>query len=239
MTDNQIFKFKKFTVDQSNCTMKVGTDGILLGAWCDVKRAKKALDIGTGSGLISLMIVQRNEAAIIDGVEIDETSYNQAKRNFMDSDWHKRLNIVNSSIQDFSAESKGNYNLIVCNPPFFSGGTLSSYQNKNYVRHTIKLSHQDLLKSARKLLSSKGIFCVILPLIEGLRFVEMAETYGMYCNRKTSVFSKKGRPVERLLLEFSKEKKDLLEDNLVIYKKENDEWTLDFIQLTREFYLKM
>lgn len=236
MIDNQVFKFRDFSIQQLKCTMKVGTDGILLGAWCKVKSAKEVLDIGTGTGLIALMIAQRTSSAIITAVEVDEESSKEAASNFNSSPWKERLHLSNLSIQNYSKVSKTDFDLIVCNPPFFSGGTLSSNQDKNTVRHTIKLSHQDLLRSVRSLLSSKGVFCVILPLIEGLRFIELANTYGFFCTKKTSVFAKEGKPVERLLIEFSKIKKDTESSNIIIYETEGG-YTKEYKELTKDFYL--
>ena len=186
MTKKQIFKFKKFEIDQTGSTMKVGTDGILLGAWCDLSDAKKVLDIGTGTGLIALMAAQRSrEDAKIEAVEIDEDSYNQAVVNCKSSDWHQKINLYHLPIQEFAQKAQNVFDHIICNPPFFSGGTLSSSKDRNSVRHTIKLSHQDLLRSVRSLMSSSGKLSVILPHLEGLRFIEMAETYGFHCSKKS------------------------------------------------------
>tara|TARA_B100000497_G_C7682931_1_gene413379 strand:+ start:1344 stop:2066 length:723 start_codon:yes stop_codon:yes gene_type:complete len=240
VSKDPIFKFKKFEIDQSHCLMKVGTDGILLGAWCDVQGAKKVLDIGTGTGLVALMITQRTKNTMIMAVEVDQESSHQAKMNFDTSMWHDRLDLYKGTIQDFAHQGTSQFDHIVCNPPFFSGGTLSTNQDKNNVRHTIKLSHQDLLKSVRTLISTNGKFSLILPLIEGLRFIELAETYGLNCERKTEVKSRIKGNVERLLLQFSKvQSKGLKEDELIIYKSDSKDYTNDFIELTKDFYLKM
>jgi len=231
------FKFKEFSIVQSQCAMKVGTDGILLGAWSDVGNVERALDIGTGTGLIALMIAQRTDQAIIDAVEIDENSCDEAQENFQNSPWSKRLSTHNVSIQDYNSDA-GKYDLIVCNPPFFSGGTLSSNADKNSVRHTIKLSHNDLLRSVRSLITPKGIFSVILPKLEGLRFIEIARSYGFHLSKKTDVKSRPSSKVERLLLEFSIEKKDVTQNELEIYKDDSDKWADSFRELTKDFYLK-
>lgn len=232
------FQFKKFSVAQDKCSMKVGTDGVLLGAWANVSEAKRVLDVGTGTGVIAIMLAQRNEAATVHAVEIDEVACVQAKENMEASPFSNRLTAFDTSIQDYSFKQE-KYDLIVSNPPFFSGGTLSQSSDRDAVRHTVKLPHGALLLAVQRLLSDGGKFSVILPFIEGLRFEEMAATYNLYCTRKTEVKSKEDKPVERLLLEFEKEKKEQTTDELVIQKEERNDWTDAYIALTGEFYLKM
>lgn len=235
MASQQLFRFKQFEIDQSECAMKVGTDGVLLGAWSAVSDVKEVLDIGTGTGIIALMLAQRSKANI-SAVEIDQVSFNQAKTNFEKSKWADRLSIEMTSIQNFAQTNSTQFDVIVCNPPFFSGGTLSSNQDKNNVRHTVKLSHTDLLKSARSLLSPTGQFSVILPLLEGLRFIEIAATYGMYCTRKTEVKPKADKNVERLLLEFRKKESKTQQSQLVIQNEGRNDWTEEYISLTKGFH---
>ncbi len=237
---SDIFKFKQFQVDQEQCSMKIGTDGVLLGAWVNTENVTSVLDIGTGSGVIALMVAQRAQQATVSAVEIDEKSFLQAKQNMEDSPWSDRMDLQNEPIQDYTKATDKTFDLIVCNPPFFSGGTFSKDQERNNVRHTIKLPNGDLLRCANKLMNKTGRFSVILPFIEGLRFKEMAETYGLYTRRVTSVIGKVGKPVERLLIEFCKEKCELVqEDELVIQVGGRDEYSEEYINLTRDFYLKM
>ncbi len=237
MRNKEIFKFKQFTIAQDQCAMKVGTDGILLGAWTDVTQIKTALDIGSGTGLITIMLAQRASLSQIHGVEIDEKSSAQSIQNATNCPWSKRITIFNESIQNFALRTDDKYDLIVSNPPFFTGGTFSDSQDKNSVRHTIKLPHGDLLRTVQKLLAAKGRLAVILPHIEGLRFIELAKTYQLSCIRKTEVIAKEDKGVERLLLEFKKAAQDIEEEILITRKKENDEWTEEFIKLTKDFYL--
>lgn len=234
------FQFKKFAIAQDNCAMKVGTDGVLLGAWCDIRNANKILDIGTGSGVIAIMLGQRCEEATIHGVEIEEAAYLEAKANMEQADWSNRLEAKQASIQDYAKLSREEYDLIVSNPPFFSGGTFSHNQDRNNVRHTVKLGHGDLLVAARKLLTKNGKFCVILPLIEGLRFQEVAKTYALYCTKITEVKSRPGGSVERLLMQFEKtETAAPVKDELTIYQQKGKKHAADYIALTKDFYLKM
>lgn len=233
------FRFKKFTIYQDRCAMKVGTDGVLLGAWSDVTGVSSALDIGAGCGVIAIMLGQRAEAARVDAVEIDRMAYEQALENAGRAPWADRLQVYHTSIQSFAESHGGHYDLIVSNPPFFTGGTFSSNQDRNSVRHTTKLPHGDLLAAARTLLTPRGRFCVVLPLIEGLRFQEMAASYHLYCNRMTEVKPRPGRPVERLLLQFGRSEGKLETDGLVIQEECSDEWTEAYKELTRAFYLKI
>lgn len=235
----QHFRFKAFAIKQDGSTMKVGTDGVLLGAWASVEEAKTILDIGTGTGVIALMLAQRTKNAEIHGVEIDEASYLQTEENFSNSPWKERMRVFNMPIQEFAEATEQRYDLIVSNPPFFTGGTLSNNSNKQSVRHTIKLPHGDLLQSVRKLLVKKGKFCVVLPYLEGLRFKEMAQSAGLFCNKVTGVKPNMHKQVERLLLEFSYQPKEYQYTELSIAKSESSEWTEEYKKLTADFYLNI
>ena len=233
------FHFKQFTIHQDKCTMKIGTDGVLLGAWADTNGAQRILDIGTGTGVIAVMMAQRAPEAEVFGVEINQEAFEQARENALACPWPNRLFILHAPIQQFSREHQGQFDLILSNPPFFTGGTFSNSQDRNDVRHTAKLSHSDLLSSARRLLSPHGKFCVILPLIEGLRFQELAQSYHLYCSRLTEVRSKAGKPVERVLLQLECHPKTTRKDSLIIQKEGQNEWTEAYIALTQAFYLNM
>lgn len=233
------FYFKQFTVHQDRCAMKIGTDGVLLGAWAEVSHAQQILDIGTGSGVIALMLAQRTETARLHAVEVDADAYQQAFENVQATPWADRVRVFHAPIQDFAQTSSDQYDLIVSNPPFFSGGTFSASQDRNSVRHTIKLPHGDLLQAVRKLLSAEGSFCVVLPLIEGLRFSELAQDYHLFCTKMTEVRPKADKPVERLLMQFQRNPRPLLKDSLVVQREERNDWTEAYIKLTGEFYLKM
>ncbi len=218
--------------------MKVGTDGILLGAWADVGGVASILDIGAGTGLIAIMLAQRTGTADIHAVEIDEAACGQAATNMASSPWADRLTAIRSSVQDFSKTTRQQYGLIVSNPPFFTGGTFSNSQDKNAVRHTVKLPHGDLLVAVRSLLAPDGKFCAILPNLEGLRFIELASTYGLFCSKITGVKPLENKPVERLLLQFGHSEQTLVKDELVIQKSGSaNDWTEEFVALTGAFYL--
>lgn len=236
---SNIFRFKQFEVEQEGCAMKIGTDGVLLGAWADCENAKDILDIGTGTGLIAIMMAQRVSDAIIDAVEIDDSACQTAQQNMSNSPFASRLNCIKDSIQDFAKVSHKEYDLIICNPPFFTGGTLSDQENRNNVRHTVKLPNGELLSSVRRLLKKEGKFCAILPLIEGLRFKEQAHNYNLHCSKVTEVKPKHDKSVERLLLQFEKTEKEEISNQLVIQFEKRNDYTEEYIELTKEFYLKM
>jgi tRNA1Val (adenine37-N6)-methyltransferase len=219
--------------------MKIGTDGILLGAWAGVSGAGSILDVGTGTGVIAIILAQRAQQAVIHGVEIERDACEQANENMQRSPWPNRLTAFHASIQEFARTAETKYDLIVSNPPFFSGGTFSSSQDKASVRHTVKLPHGDLLTGARTLLKKDGKFCAILPHLEGLRFKEMAGNYNLFCTKITEVRSKPGKPVERLLLQFEHELKPLMKNELTIQHEAHNSWTPEYLALTGDFYASL
>ncbi len=239
MDSPSIFKFKKFEIVQDNCNMKVNTDGILLGAWSETLGKRTALDIGTGTGIIAIMLAQKNKNIKVTGIDIDKHSLQQAGLNMDNSPYKDRLVAVHSSVQDFLKDRDQRFELIVSNPPFFTGGTFSSNENKANVRHTFKLPHSDLLRAVQRLLDPLGHFDLILPYLEGLRFIELADQYKLYVNKITEVKSRPDRPIERLLIRLSDYKNDdIIKDQLIIYKGQGpNNYTLDFSTLTRDFYL--
>jgi len=202
-----------------------------------VEQRTRILDIGTGTGVIAIMLAQRNADAQIHAVEIDQDAFEQARQNMKDSIWSDRLEVFHESIQDYARFSKVSYDLIVSNPPFFTGGTFSLDENRNNVRHTVKLPTGDLLAATRGLLSKEGKLCVILPYIEGLRFKERAQQYNLYCSRMTEVISRVGKPVERVLLEFERQECEMKSDQLIIQVGERHEYSDEYMALTKEFYL--
>ena len=234
------FLFKQFRIFHDECAMKVGTDGVLIGAWTDVIDAKSVLDIGTGTGLIAIMMAQKNSIANIDAIDIDNDAYHQALKNVDFCPWKDRISIYHKSIQDFIDEkSATKYNAIVCNPPFFNAGTASKVSNRQIARHTNTLSYDDLIDAVCELLAKDGKFSLILPRLEGIEFQEIAKTKGLYLARLTEVQSKKEKPVERLLMEFQREEKQMVKSQLIIQYESRNDWTPDYIALTKAFYLKM
>lgn len=201
-----IFKFKNFSIVQKDNAIKVNNDGILLGAWANCQDCKHLLDIGTGTGVIALLVAHKQPEAIIDAVEIDELSCLEAQHNVSQSSAAERIHVIKSSIQDFAKNATVIYDHILCNPPFFSGGSLSSVPgDKDLLRQTIKLGHGDLLIAVSRLLRSGGKFSVILPFMEGLRFIEMAQRYHMILQERVNVKKTKDTKIEKILLTFEKD----------------------------------
>jgi len=232
------FRFRQFNIEQDRCAMKVGTDAVLLGAWVEVDGAKNALDVGTGTGVIAIMLAQRQPSLAVHGVEIDNFAYAQASENMQASPWAERLQVFPGAIQDYAQNSGQTYDLIVSNPPFFTGGVFSESPDRHHVRQTVKLPHGDLLAACRKLLAPKGVFAVVLPLLEGLRFVELARSYRLYCERMTEVHTKAGKPVSRLLLQFKSEILDTLrKDTIILQEDDTNIRTEAYRRLTDDFYL--
>lgn len=211
--------------------MKVGTDAVFLGSWVNIDDAKNILDIGTGCGVIALMLAQRAADAMIDAVETDNNSAQQAAENFNASDFAARLHTFNCRIQDH----EGSYDLIVSNPPFFSKSLLPPTAHRQTARHTETLSFEDLLGAVRRLLKKNGRFAVVLPVAEGNSFHALATRFGLYCNRSLAFFSREGKPQERWLFEFAAERKMPVEEKLVLYG--GAEWSEGYRKLTAEFYL--
>lgn len=215
--------------------MKVGTDGVLLGAWADTTGANTILDIGTGTGLIAIMLAQRSQAKI-DAVEIDEPSFIQAKENIAKCPWSNRILLYNNSLQEFSAEQNENYDLIVSNPPYFIKSLQPSHAARTAARHAEELPQIDLIKGVYKLLNQNGRFAAIFPYVEGNIFVALAAANNLFCSKRVNVYGKEGTGVKRLLLEFRKQKFQLEESELTI-RNADEGFTPDYKLLTKDFYL--
>lgn len=235
---NPYFKFKQFTVYHDKCAMKVGIDGVLIGAWTPIENAKKILDIGTGTGLIALMLAQRSEAEIT-AIDIDPNSILQAIENIQNSNWSNRLTVFEKSLQEFAIVTTERYDLIVSNPPFFVNSTKTPTENRTTARHTDWLTHEELIENALKLLNSNGRICIILPLTEGKKCIEFAESRGLFCTKKVTIFPKATVEAKRLLLEFSLIKSVRKEENLTIESEKRHEYSVGFTELARDFYLKL
>lgn len=232
-----VFRFKQFSISQEYGVMKVGTDGVLLGAWVATETAKNALDIGCGTGLIGIMLGQRAPSMRIDAVEIDSAAAGEAKENAAAAPWSDRLEVFETSIQEFARTTDRRYDLIVSNPPFFTGGVHNASDDRTAVRHTVKLPHGDLLRAVQTLLLPQGRFAVILPLIEGLRFAEMAQRYQLYPRKKCEIRPRLDKSTNRLLLEFGREQGSLETTELVLYQDEQSTRTDAHWALVADFYL--
>lgn len=215
--------------------MKVGTDGVLLGAWASIARASDILDIGTGTGLIALMAAQRNKSAEICAIEINENAYKQANENIKNSPWSKRIKLFHEDILHFKPKQK--FDSIICNPPFFIHSTPTPNQDRNTARHCHEFSHSDLLDISSRLLTSNGNLSVILPLEEGEELIRLSSTYHLFPNRVTEVYpTLKSVQPKRLLIEFTTQTDGTFRDKLVI-EHSRHVYSPEYRELTGEFYL--
>jgi tRNA1Val (adenine37-N6)-methyltransferase len=233
---NNYFNFKEFTVFQEKTAFKVGTDGVLLGAIADVSDRKRILDIGTGTGLIAIMIAQRCNAEIA-AIEPDRESFSQACSNVKLCKWSERITVENSDLQNFYP-STGKFDLIVTNPPFFTGSLRNPDERKSSARHTDTLDNDSLLKGVERLLADSGKFQLILPYVEGNIFIADAQSYGLYCNNMLKIKPLPTSEIRRLILTFSRQRMKLTEKFLTIEHGKRHEFTEEYINLTKEFYLK-
>lgn len=229
------FQFKQFSIAQDLCAMKVGTDGVLLGAWSKVPNGN-VLDIGSGSGLISLMVAQRNKNCTIDAIDIDQQAYLQTLNNIKNCPWNDRIKGHHTALQCFHPSSK--YNLIISNPPFFINAFKAENESKNRARHTDELSYQDFIHCATQLLQPSGILSVVLPVKEAEFFNDIAHQNKLYINRKCWVKPNSSKAPKRVLLEFRFHPKVVITEYLTIERDQRHDYTEEYRNLTQDFYLK-
>jgi len=232
---NNYFHFRQFTIHQDRCAMKVGTDGVLLGAWANAKHAKRILDIGTGTGLIALMLAQRSNA-IIDAIEIDYDAALQASENVRLSPWNKRIRVIHTSFQEY-CNTQAKYDLIVTNPPYFIHALRAPDKKRSLARHNHTLEHKSLIEGVHALLDSEGFFTIILPAAGFDVFSTLMSQYQLYISRRTNVLSKQGSSYNRILAEFSGNPVHKNETDLIIESGGRHQYSLQYIELTKDYYL--
>lgn len=231
-----MFNFKKFSVNDALCAMKVGTDGVLIGAWADVEGAKHILDMGTGSGLIALMVAQRNEEALIEAIDIDEGAVLQARSNIEASPWRERIVVAHSDANSYTSSQR--FDHIVSNPPFFTTTLLSPDERRAMARHCSTLTYDDIVTAAECLLMPGGRLSLILPTSEAAQFRRVAFER-LWLSRETTVLTRKGDQPKRTMMEFVLCEEPLMPrvDTLEIYDV-NGTYSDKYRQLTKEYYLK-
>ncbi len=237
-----MFKFKEFTINQDKTAMKVGTDAVLLGAWTNIENYPNTiLDIGSGTGILSLMLAQRCDAMTIDAVEIEPNAFEQCVENFEKSDWGDRLYCYNVSFEEFAeemSEDEETYDLIISNPPFYTDDFKSEDENRNIARFESSLSFENLLDGVAKLLSENGVFSVIVPKKEENHFINLAKTKQLFLQRICEIQGNSNSEVKRVLMEFSRTSCEIKKEHLIIEHSRHN-YTEDYINLTKDFYLKM
>lgn len=241
---NHPFKFKQFTVKQDQCAMKIGTDSVLLGAWASLEKQPFAtLDIGAGTGILSLMLAQRSNAEIIDALEIDAQAYEQCVDNFETSPWGDRLFCYHADLAEFTEEIEDKYDLIISNPPFYTEDYKTENIQRDLARFQDAMPFEHLIDSASKLLIENGIFCVIIPFKEEAQFIAMASKVNLQLNKVCRVKGNNLLKFKRSLLEFvfreSDNQKNIAKISELTIEKARHDYTLDYVNLTKDFYLKM
>jgi tRNA1Val (adenine37-N6)-methyltransferase len=233
---NNYFKFKQFTIYQDKSAFKVGTDGVLLGAYADITGVNRILDIGSGTGLISIMLAQRSEAEIT-AIEPDNESYIQTCENVNHCDWHERIKVEHSDLQNLDPVN-GKFDLIVTNPPFFSDSLKSPDLRKSFARHNDSLTSEVIFEGVLKFLKDEGRLQLILPYVEGTVFIAEASKYGLYCNNILKIKPLPSSEIRRLILTFSRNQIKPAEKFLTIEHGQRHEFTEEYINLTKDYYLK-
>ena len=235
MKGSSQFHFKQFSISQDRATHKVGTDGVLLGAWVRTENVQHILDIGTGTGLIALMLAQRTPDEVrIDAIEIESEDAVQAIENVAASPWRDRIAVHHSPIQNFSTPLK--YDLVVTNPPYFVNSLLPPGKKRSAARHMHQLTFSTLLQPVSRFLGDDGRLGVIFPHQEALQFQALAKDFALHCSRQCAFRSRPGNPVERLLMEYSFSKMEPVMEELVLHAEGNT-WSEEYRRITADFYL--
>ena len=233
------FKFKQFTVQQDQCAMKIGTDSVLLGAWVSLKNNPVSiLDIGAGTGILSLQLAQRSFAETIEAIEIDEDAFEQCVENFEASPWGDRLFCFHASAQEYADEIETEFDLIIANPPFYSEDYKTESESRNQARFTESLPFRDLAIMAFQYLSEEGTFALILPKKEENNFIALASEVGLFPKRICRVKGNATIEVKRSLLEFSFHENETIFEELTIEISRHN-YTKEYKDLVKDFYLKM
>jgi tRNA1Val (adenine37-N6)-methyltransferase len=225
------FKFKQFEIQQSKNVFRVGTDGVLLGALANIDKASKVLEVGTGTGLISLMLAQRNSYAEFLGIDINEEAVGLTRSNFENSPFQLRLKNSHQDFKNFESDEK--FDLIVSNPPYFEE---SDSEKDKLARQTVELNFLQLISKSSKLLSENGIFSVIIPSEVGNDFTKIANENQLFLIRQVNIKGIENSKVKRLILEFSLTKKEVEESECIIEKSPR-QYSDQYIELTKEFHV--
>ena len=229
------FQFKQFSVEDECSTQRVGTDSMLLGAWAAPGNSLRILDIGTGCGVLALMMAQKTNATI-DALDIDLPSVDEAIRNFRSSPWPEKLFAFHDSLAHFTSENQPDYDFIITNPPYFVNSLLSASLHKNRARHGQTLSHAELVYLTSCLLAPGGRFTLILPAETTRAFIPLCEKNGLHLHRSMAIHPKPGAPALRLLMEFARSAGDLHEERPLTIRTSSGNYTDEYLALTKSYH---
>lgn len=236
MIDKRSFHFKQFSMHHHRSTMKIGTDAVLLAVWISISNKESVLDIGTGSGIIPLILAQRG-AKKIDAVEIDHDSAEEAQENFAASDWNNQLKVYNIDIKQFAKESTEKYDLVISNPPFFTSSFKTNEAKRNLARHTDTLNFEELICCAKQLMKNDGRFAVVLPLPESIRFLKIAEKEGFFIQKTMEIFPVEGKEANRVNIELSLQKPENQSIFKFTIRNANSSFTEQYNDFLKDFYI--
>ena len=234
--DQRPFFFKRFALFHHRSTMKIGTDAILLGRWVEVNSDDDVLDIGTGCGLLPLMLAQKGIKSA-DAVEIDHDSYEEAAQNFSNSAWKSRLFAINDDIKRYAESCTKKYDLVVSNPPFFFGDNIPEKEKKGLARHTNTLSYNDLLISVKKLLKPDGRFALVLPARESLTFLKDAENQGFFLKKEMKIVPIEGKEPNRINMQLVVNQVDKVESETFVLRHQDHSFTKEYKEFLKDYYL--
>ena len=236
MGREKVFRFKQFAVVNDRTAMKVGTDGVLLGAWCPVDGARRILDVGTGCGVIALMAAQRNCQSVIEAIDIDHDAIEEAELNFRNSPWSDRLTAIEGDFNRMDPEKR--YDLIVSNPPYFNNGVLPTGDARITARHTATLTYRQLIEGASRVMTEDGMLALITPTDAESDIIEAATFTSLPVRRLIRVIPVEGAEAKRSLWLLSRQETPYHEDRLTIAHSDGS-FTDEYIALTGALYLKM
>ncbi len=233
---NNYFRFKQFTVYQNKAAMKVGVDAVTLGAYADLTKARSIIDIGTGTGLLSLMAAQKSDAKIT-AIEIDKNSVEQAAENFQQSPWTKRISLMHISFQDFAKQSKTLFDAAICNPPYFNNSYQSPDKNRNKARQDVLLPLPDLFEGLKRVLKKEGCFYMIYPYLQKDNLLAISQYYQFYPFKILEIKPYENKKANRIIFGFSSNKKNIEKQVLIVRDLETQQYSRQYKDLTKDFYL--
>ncbi len=232
---NNYFKFKQFTVHQDKTAMKVGVDSVLLAAWTDINNINSILDIGTGTGLLSLMLAQKSDAKIT-AIEIDKSAYNQAVANVNISKWKTQIQVILTTFQNFY-DNSSKFDLIICNPPYFINSLKSSQKQRNTARHDDNLSLYDLFKGVKKILSEKGKMTLIYPYEQKELLLKVANHYNLYPSKELIVRGNENKQPNRIIIELLHQRIKIKTEEINIRNSATNSYSEKYKEITKDYYL--